>query len=124
MDATYTFLFFLGIGGYGAAIALICLVYSAYITWKLVSKNTRAAAYPRFCFALFGGVLFTSSPFMMLVYALLGQHQYIMITENLFAIYAIAGVDRQNFRWVPLFVIGYSLFAFMWAMYFKFRKSE
>ena len=123
MDATYTLLFFLGIGGYGAAIAIICLSYSAYITWKIVSKNTRAATLPQCYFALFGGVLFTSSPFDLLVYTLMGQFHYIMVTENLFAIYAIAGVGRQSFRWVPLFVIGYALFAFMWSMYFRSRKS-
>lgn len=123
MDATYTFLFFLGIGGYGAAIALVCLPYSAYITWKLVSKSTRAAAFPRFYFALFGGFLFTSEPFFLSVYTLLGQLQYISITENLFAIYAIAGVDRKSFRWIPLFVIGYALFAFLWSIYFRVRKS-
>ncbi len=124
MDATYSFLFFLGIGGVGAVIALICLPYAAYVTWKLASKNTRSAALPQFRFALFGGVFLTSAPFDLLCLVLLGQHHYILVSENLFAIYAIAGVDRQNFRWIPFFVLGYALFAFLWAVYFRLRKSE
>jgi hypothetical protein len=107
-------------------IVLVCLFYSIKITTQITKPNSREFALRRLRVALFGGIFFTSSPFMMLMFWLPGGLRWPTHTSELFAALVTSlGVRRLVlFSWLPDFFIGYAIFALAWSIVNRHTKSS
>jgi hypothetical protein len=104
-------------GGAVAVVVIGCLAYSIHVSWPLVASETRSSTLPKVRFALFGGVLFTSLPFLTLLDTIAGHSWTTLPTEMFFALLGFSWSTGFNFGWVLNFIVGYAFFAFVWSVY-------
>lgn len=108
------FITFWALGAVTAVVLLVALYYAVRITWPLTHPDGRVRAWPAVRAALIGGLLFTSSPFWMLLWPLVGQwHRY--LPSSLFEMFLpFLGALRFKLSWLPQFVIGYAVFGYFY----------
>jgi len=92
----------------GRALLIVSFLYVAYVLLMLLRLRDRQRKIRQLMVGLFGGLVFTSSPFGVLLYALFPSVNW--ITVSMQAQYFILGthpIIRANLSWLPAFAVGF-----------------